>query len=123
MKNKKIKLVYVLGPAYSGSTLLGLALGKHQQIINLGEIVNLENDYSTGTKCTCGELVQDCEFWNTIKNGLAALQTNWNFTTDTKRETIDKRGGIRKLWTVLVSVRFSFLNSTIRNYSKKMKAY
>lgn len=56
-------LIYILAPAFSGSTLLAGILGNSLKITNLGEMNMLENDYYPGKKCSCGSTVDKCPFW------------------------------------------------------------
>jgi hypothetical protein len=107
MSGKK-KLLYVLGLGYSGSTLLGLALGTHAAVRNLGEVVNLEPAYHKNAKCTCGLKVSECSFWQGFKTHLEKTQIDlkenerWHFSDQGKREALDDRGGgLKKLKMVL----------------------
>lgn len=62
-----VRVVYVMGGARSGSTILDILLGNHPQIESVGELVNLPsrgrelNEY-----CACGQPVLECEFWNSV---------------------------------------------------------
>lgn len=63
-KNKKIKLIYILGTSFSGSTLLGLILGSSERVVNLGELKFYNRVHSIADlKCSCGERINDCPFW------------------------------------------------------------
>jgi hypothetical protein len=99
----KLKIIYVLGPAYTGSTLLGLALGSHGSILNLGEVTNLESDYSDGSKCTCGKVLIECGFWSEIRRSIgdSVDEVNFNLSSQGERELLDQRGGLNKLWLLL----------------------
>ena len=66
-----VKLIYVLGAAYSGTTLFSLALGQHARILNLGEVSMLAHDYRPDTVCSCGEPLSSCNFWSRVS--LASL--------------------------------------------------
>lgn len=103
-KTEKTKIIYVLGAAYSGSTLMGLALDKHEQIINLGEVTNLEYDYSEQTRCTCKEKVKDCSFWNKVKQSIAENcdpEVAFDLSERGDREHLDRRGGWKKFQLLL----------------------
>jgi hypothetical protein len=96
---KKTKLIYVLSAAYSGSTLMGLALGEHPSIINLGEVTNLEHDYSESAKCTCKESLRNCSFWTSVKQLVdekSSQSLSFNLSKMGKREYLDRRGGFKK---------------------------
>jgi len=60
------KVISLLAPAYSGSTLIGLILGSDGNITNVGEIRNIELDFNGSATCLCGETLFDCPFWSEI---------------------------------------------------------
>ena len=112
-KVAKTKLIYVLGAAYSGSTLMGLALGKHSKIINLGEVVNLESDYADMARCTCKSYLKDCDFWGSVKQAIKQknLQPSFNLSITGQRELFDRRGGLEK-------IRLLFGKHLVNNYKE-----
>lgn len=74
MRNR-IKVVYVAGSSYSGSTLLGIVLGANSKIFNLGEVSQYEKVKSQNNKgessrrrniCTCGKRYKECKFWGKV---------------------------------------------------------
>lgn len=120
---KKIKLVYIIGPAYSGSTLLGLLLGKTDEGITLGEVSNLENDFNSAKVCTCGTLVKDCTFWSTIVNSEELKREGWGFDNGRYRHKIDQRGGWEKIPLVLgVKPKSLYGKEMILKYEQKQQA-
>ncbi len=60
------KLIYIMGCAHCGSTLLTTLLGRHSQIATVGELkmtaIPDVNDYL----CGCGEQLLECEFWKKV---------------------------------------------------------
>ena len=68
------KLAYILAASHSGSTLLSMLLGSHPQLATIGEI-NL-SPQAMGSldryRCSCGELIGQCEFWKKVQQGMAA---------------------------------------------------
>jgi len=66
MNNESIKYVYICSSGYSGSTLLDLLLGSHSQIESLGEINHLPKNIALNTICSCGDLINDCNFWKKV---------------------------------------------------------
>ena len=62
---KKIKVIYILGTSYSGSTLLGYILHGSKEIFNLGELKNYERACKNEkkVKCSCGLKLKECHFW------------------------------------------------------------
>lgn len=106
--NQRSIVLYVMGTAFSGSTLFGLALGQQEGIINLGEITNLENDYAPGIRCSCENTLHNCQFWSKLIPDVSARQKDlanplqWTFAVEAKRDVIDDRGNyLRKLSTIL----------------------
>lgn len=70
-------LVYIGSCKYSGSTLLDLLLGGGENTASLGEVHNLSTfSKSPHKRCTCGELMSECGFWNGVLKELRARQGN-----------------------------------------------
>lgn len=70
------QLVYIAGSGHSGSTLLDMLLGGHDQMSDLGEVHRLSMAACKSSKpflCTCGESVRECFFWNKVAQELQAL--------------------------------------------------
>ncbi len=62
-----IKVIYLAGASFSGSTVLGYILGSSPRVFNAGEL----KFYSTitgmpGEYCTCGKESGKCPFWKRI---------------------------------------------------------
>ena len=74
----KSKIVSIICPGHSGSTLLDMVLGTLPNVVSSGEIVYIpwkiykENnpDYAT-TYCSCGETMGNCLFWGKILSRLS----------------------------------------------------
>ncbi len=65
--HNKIPLIYILGSGRSGSTLLGLMLGKNPGYFNIGEAQNLPWELKKENKlCGCGISLNKCPFWKNI---------------------------------------------------------
>ncbi len=60
------KYVFICSLGHSGSTLLDLLLGSHSKIFSLGEICFLPKNIALREKCTCGEVVTTCAFWQNV---------------------------------------------------------
>lgn len=58
---RKINLIYLLGTAYSGSTIFGYIIGSSDKVFNAGEIAYL-NQLRKGRDevCTCGKYSKKC---------------------------------------------------------------
>jgi len=74
----KIKLIYILGTGFSGSTLLSLVLGTQKGVLNLGEVWALENDYVENRKCSCGKNVMNCNYWQWIINSYQKFVSDYD---------------------------------------------
>lgn len=63
---EKRTLAYIMGPSYSGSTLLTFLMAQHPDIATVGELKGkLGRDLNT-YKCSCGALQKDCGFWREV---------------------------------------------------------
>jgi hypothetical protein len=59
--------VFVVCPSYHGATLLALLLNNHSQVTALGDTLPHRG---ANHICACGELVDECTFWQTVSAGL-----------------------------------------------------
>lgn len=50
---------------HSGSTLLNMILGTHSDIVSVGELMHLSEDWEKG-RCICGQSLKDCPFWSRV---------------------------------------------------------
>lgn len=121
----KPKVIILSANAFSGSTIFSLFLGRHPKIVNLGEVINLENDYSPNLVCTCGSKILDCSHWQTIKDKLdddvLKGSINFNLNETTKRSLIDRKGvSLKKILIVLgFSPKTIYGKNQINNYLHK----
>ncbi len=60
-------LAYIMGPNYSGSTLLTLLLADHPEIATVGELKATSMGDISSYRCSCGELLTSCSFWYKVK--------------------------------------------------------
>ena len=58
-----MRVSFIVSPSYHGSTLLALLLQNHSQISSTGDGIPPRG---SKTKCSCGQRVNECEFWQTI---------------------------------------------------------
>jgi len=65
-----INLVYIASPSYSGSTLLTLLLGAHPEIATVGELKATAMGDVDLYRCSCGSLIQHCQFWSKVGESL-----------------------------------------------------
>lgn len=61
------KLLYITSSSYSGSTLLTFLLNQHPEMFTIGELEGW-NFGSSDYKCSCGEFIQKCPFFNHMGN-------------------------------------------------------
>jgi hypothetical protein len=75
----KPRVLYVLGYGRSGSTILGMALGQHPGIVNLGEISALRRfvpgpTYRAPRACGCLQQLDQCPYWTGVARRLGSLE-------------------------------------------------
>ena len=67
----KRKLVYILSPSYSGSTLLTMLMNVHPSISTIGELKATSMEPISDYMCSCGTNINECAFWDEIQAVLA----------------------------------------------------
>jgi len=70
LDTEKQKLVYILSPSFSGSTLLTLLLAQHPKIATIGELKATAMGDIESYQCSCGSPLLECEFWKTLQSRL-----------------------------------------------------
>ncbi len=81
----KRTMLYILSPSYSGSTLLTFLLSKHPQIATIGELKATGMGYVDEYRCSCGELIRECDFWEVMADGCRERGLEFSVETfDTK---------------------------------------
>jgi hypothetical protein len=91
-------------------------------ILNLGEIINLEHDYSDRINCTCGAELKDCSFWTEVRQELEKMPPDFTYSLKEKqqREFLDQRGGFFKLRLITgLSVASLLDEQQLLKYQKK----
>ncbi|MEZ4886682.1 MAG: hypothetical protein R3E32_18280 [Chitinophagales bacterium] len=66
--DKPIKLIYIIGMSFSGSTLLGFLLGSGKEVENLGQLKTFSRRQISRT-CTCGDAPLVCSLWGKYYDG------------------------------------------------------
>ena len=74
----KPRVLYVLGYGRSGSTMLGMALGQHPGMVNLGEISVLPTfvpgpTYIAPRACGCLRTLDECPYWQGVARRLGSM--------------------------------------------------
>ena len=75
----KPRVLYILGYGRSGSTMLGMALGQHPGMVNLGEISVLRSfvpgpTYVPPRACGCLQQLDHCPFWSGVARRLGSME-------------------------------------------------
>jgi hypothetical protein len=75
----KPRVLYVVGYGRSGSTVLGMALGQHPCIVNLGEISALRRfvpgpTYRPPRACGCLQQLDQCPYWTGVARRLGSME-------------------------------------------------
>jgi hypothetical protein len=69
-----LRVLYIMGHSRSGSTILNNLLGSHQQVVAVGELVNLvEKGWNQHLPCSCGEPGDLCPFWMEVRRHWSEL--------------------------------------------------
>jgi hypothetical protein len=76
------RAILIAGAQRSGSTLLGILLGRHPQVTNLGETRRLPLRWAEDAKCGCGVGMQSCPFWTAINQRLDLANFGPNMARD-----------------------------------------
>jgi len=63
---QSLRLVYILGTNFCGSTLLSLVLGSHPKVESLGQMFELPTYQQENSPCQCGEPFRTCPFWSRV---------------------------------------------------------
>lgn len=62
-----LTVLYIAGYGRSGSTVLDVLLGAHEQVVSTGELVYLGKEWSGHDRvCACGSDYQQCSFWKDV---------------------------------------------------------
>lgn len=76
-----VDTLYILSAGRSGSTLLNLILGSHPEALGVSELSQLPRDVARGDRCSCGESVLRCPFWNAFLERMSR-RLNVDFCSD-----------------------------------------
>ncbi len=71
------RVLYMVGPGRSGSTVIGEILGQSQHVANGGELLLwwMARQSSPARRCGCGERLDTCEFWTKVSQVHPALSS------------------------------------------------
>ena len=85
-------LIFILAPSYSGSTLLTFLLSRHPQIATIGELKATSMGNITEYRCSCGNLILECEFWQTVAT--YCKSHNVDFSVESFDTELRSNGGL-----------------------------
>jgi hypothetical protein len=74
------RLVYILAPSHSGSTLLAMLLGRHPELCSVGELKATNLGDVTRYRCSCGELILTCRFWQRVSEEMKCRGFEYSVT-------------------------------------------
>lgn len=95
------KLVYILSPSYSGSTLLTFLLASTQKLSTIGELKATGITNPESYRCSCGELLNDCDFWKKVTTSMNEIGREFH-PSDFKTQFTSQNNLIRKLFRGVV---------------------
>lgn len=65
--NAKLKVLYIMGTARSGSTVLEILLAHGEHCVGVGELTSIVQDgFIEQKSCSCGSTFDACEFWGEV---------------------------------------------------------
>lgn len=122
------KLVYIASTGYSGTTLLDMLLNNHAEVSALGEVYLLSIYAKNNSRCTCGEVLHECDFWEKIESALKnnlddptlSLAT-YPLTVEAKVQSLDRK--IPKLNDILLLLGSRRLWEFFSGFSSLSKEY
>lgn len=66
------KVLYIAGYGRSGSTVLDVMLGNHPEIVSVGELAYLVEDWNDPERpCACGRSYRHCDFWQHLADDVS----------------------------------------------------
>lgn len=64
MDSDVLKLIYIAGYGRSGSTILDILLGQHENVFGMGELSTMcRHVWARNEYCACGARIRECVFW------------------------------------------------------------
>jgi len=82
IRTERIPLVYIHSASHSGSTLLTVQLARHPKVGTVGELSGTPMRARPGYRCSCGEALADCGFWQEVSAAMARRGFAYRATTD-----------------------------------------
>lgn len=99
----KIRVLYIMGTARSGSTVLEILLAHGEHCVGVGELSAIVQDgFIENKPCSCGAAFNDCGFWSEVKRQLALNQKDLQEWAHLQRK-VDWHAGFLRQWLRLLS--------------------
>ncbi len=97
-KEKAIRIGYLAGTSYCGSTMMALLTNSHPQISSVGEAClnrALQRKGGKDYQCSCGKNLSECAFWNEVfravhEKGFELSAKNWTYDYRYKNPILHK---------------------------------
>jgi len=97
--SKTPKVLYIMGTARSGSTILGIMLAGGKDIFGAGELTSLVQDGFIENKlCSCGKPCHQCEVWGQVLPNLGFDKTVLNLWAGLQKKLDWHDGFLRQLF-------------------------
>lgn len=72
-----MKIIYIMGAAHSGSTVLNAVLGSHPDAVAVSELKDVVDDtWLHPKRCSCGAKADACSYWTSIGEHLSVSEGN-----------------------------------------------
>ncbi|MGE3181256.1 MAG: sulfotransferase [Phycisphaerae bacterium] len=113
----KRRFVYIISPSYSGSTLLTFLLARHPDIATIGELKATAMGDVDRYRCSCGENIRACPFWQALAEKLHERGTPFDLTNfgthyrDFSNPLIDRLLRLRVHGSTVERLRDTLLNA------------
>lgn len=69
--DRPVKVVFIAGASFCGSTLLSFVLNAHPQILSIGEMGPTTKSETEDYLCSCGTRLIECPFFLKVQEGMA----------------------------------------------------
>jgi hypothetical protein len=69
LESPRQKILYILSSPHSGSTVFGMALAGHPDVVFGGELFEIPDPaWTEGRVCSCGQSLDACPFWSGVRS-------------------------------------------------------
>lgn len=117
------KVIYIMGTARSGSTILSLLLGTDKKVCIAGELTNIDKDgFIANKECSCGRHTEDCNFWGEIKNSLNSGHRNFKDAAKINKAVDWHDGFLKQVFSIIGKKRKkNYKENTLKLFSALKK--